>query len=205
MRGASDAALRIGIDGLRGFGIEIPEAFGPRELRIAQERPIDLAQVVRENVQRFEEDLARAGSSIAIRAEAPVIGQWDPLGLEQIVVNLLSNAIKFGTGKPIEITVERDAGLARLVVRDHGTGIAPDRVPHIFERFERGVSTRQYGGLGLGLYIVKGIVDALGGAIHVESKLDEGSSFTVELPPAGRPRRPRPSDPPRLHDKHHDR
>src|SRR5690606_1982063 len=91
--------------------------------------PIDLARVVREIVQRSEEELARSGSSVAIRAEAPVIGQWDNLGLEQIIVNLLSNAIKFGTGKPIEITVERDADLARLVVRDHGTGITPDRLP----------------------------------------------------------------------------
>jgi signal transduction histidine kinase len=157
--------------------------------------PIDLAQVVREIVQRFEEDLASSGSSVAIRAEAPVIGRWDNLGLEQVIVNLLSNAIKFGTGKPIEITVECDATLARLVVRDHGTGIAPDRVPHIFERFERGVTTRQYGGLGLGLYIVKGIVDAFGGVIHVESKLDEGSIFTVELPLAGRPTKASPERP----------
>ena len=80
-------------------------------------------------------------------------------------------------------------------MRDHGTGIAPDRVPHIFERFERGVTARQYGGLGLGLYIVKGIVDAFGGVIHVESKLDEGSSFTVELPLAGPPTKASPARP----------
>ena len=75
----------------------------------------------------------------------------------------------------------RDAK-AILVVRDHGIGIDPADQPQIFERFERAVSSRNYGGLGLGLYIVKRIVEAHGGTIRVDSKPGEGAAFTVELP-----------------------
>jgi signal transduction histidine kinase len=75
------------------------------------------------------------------------------------------------------------------VVTDHGIGIASDRLPHIFERYERAVSARQYGGLGLGLYIARVIVEALGGAVHATSPgPGAGATFTVDLPlvPGGR-------------------
>ena len=71
---------------------------------------------------------------------------------------------------------------ARLVVRDQGIGIAPEHLSRIFERFERAVSAHNYGGLGLGLYIVRQIVEAHGGAIHVTSTPGEGSTFVVDLP-----------------------
>ena len=70
----------------------------------------------------------------------------------------------------------------RIAVRDHGIGIAPEALERIFERFERAVSSRNYGGLGLGLYIVRRIVEAHGGTIRVESAPGEGSTFLVELP-----------------------
>lgn len=96
--------------------------------------------------------------------------------------NLLSNAVKFGAGKPIEISIEQAQGRARLEVKDHGIGIAPERRERIFERFERAVSARHYGGLGLGLDICRRIVEAHGGSIRVESELGHGAKFTVELP-----------------------
>jgi signal transduction histidine kinase len=71
---------------------------------------------------------------------------------------------------------------ARLTVRDHGIGIAKDDVGRIFGRFERAVSSRHYGGLGLGLYVAQEIVEAHGGRILVQSKPGEGSAFTVLLP-----------------------
>jgi signal transduction histidine kinase len=70
-------------------------------------------------------------------------------------------------------------------VRDHGIGIPPDRLKHIFGRFERAVSTRSYGGLGLGLYIARSFVETLGGSIRAESMPGSGATFTVELPSAG--------------------
>ena len=98
------------------------------------------------------------------------------------MVNLISNAIKFGRAKPIEIELGETPDQVTLTVIDHGIGIAPDRLPHIFERFERAVSTAHYGGLGLGLYIAREIVVALGGSIRAESELGVGSTFVVTLP-----------------------
>jgi signal transduction histidine kinase len=72
-------------------------------------------------------------------------------------------------------------------VRDHGIGIAPDKLPHIFERFARAVPVREYGGLGLGLYIAHESVSALGGAVHVDSTPGVGTCFTVLLPRSGPP------------------
>ncbi len=155
-----------------------------------QMEEVDLASVVQDVTERFGETLQHAHCPLSLHAEAPIVGQWDHVRLEQVVTNLIANAAKFGAGKPIEITVDAQDGTARLVVRDHGIGIAPDRLPHVFGRFERAVSVREYGGLGLGLYIVREIVSALGGSVRAESTVGIGSTFTVELPRA----RPAPSE-----------
>ncbi len=105
--------------------------------------------------------------------------------LEQIVGNLLSNAVKYGAGRPVDVGVSADGATATLVVRDHGIGIPPEDLPRIFERFERAASSRQQSGFGLGLWIVRRLVDALGGRIDVRSAPDEGSTFRVELPRRG--------------------
>ncbi|MDI3290155.1 MASE1 domain-containing protein [Polyangium sp. 15x6] len=149
---------------------------------------VDLPAVVRDVTERFTEDLSRAACPMTLHAEPSMVGRWDHIRLEQVVTNLISNAIKFGSGRPIEIWVGEADGMARLTVRDHGIGIPPDRLPYIFERFERAVSSRAYAGLGLGLYIVRSIVEALGGSIRVESTVGSGTMFTVELPRAGPPR-----------------
>ncbi|WP_437895326.1 AAA family ATPase [Sorangium sp. So ce124] len=146
---------------------------------------VDLAAVVREVVTRLELNLARAGCEVSIHDEGPAVGFWDRSRLDQVVTNLLSNAIKFGASKPIEIHIGHHAGIARLIVRDHGIGIETAHTARIFERFARAVSTRHYGGFGLGLYISRSIVQAHGGSIRVESQLGEGAAFTVELPCAG--------------------
>jgi signal transduction histidine kinase len=139
--------------------------------------------VVKEMVEQLSEELARAQCKLAMRVpDQPVLGRWDRLRLEQVVANLLSNAAKFGQGKPVQIAVEQTADTARLVVEDHGIGIPPEYLSHIFERFERAVSPRQYGGLGLGLYIVRAIVEAMGGTVRAQSTVGAGASFVVELP-----------------------
>jgi signal transduction histidine kinase len=99
-----------------------------------------------------------------------------------VIANLLSNACKYGAGKPIRVEVGLDGKLARLSVRDHGIGIAPADRERIFERFERAASARHYGGLGLGLYITRQVVEAHGGTIRVASHAGAGSTFSVELP-----------------------
>ncbi|WP_437757688.1 AAA family ATPase [Sorangium sp. So ce1389] len=144
--------------------------------------PVDLAEAVGEVVERLGGRVAQSGSPVSVRAEPCVVGSWDRSRLEQVISNLLDNALKFGGGKPIEITVARRDGTAELAVHDQGIGIPAERLPHVFERFERAVSSRHFGGLGLGLHVVKSIVEALGGAVRAESRPGEGSRFTVELP-----------------------
>ena len=146
--------------------------------------PTELIDVVREVAARFRPQLERAGCELQVVAEAPVRGTWDRSRLDQVVTNLLSNAIKFGAGRPIEVHVEGAPDGARLTVRDHGIGIDPVDLGRVFGRFERAVSARNYGGLGLGLFISREIVVAHGGRIEVESHSKEGSTFTVTLPRA---------------------
>jgi signal transduction histidine kinase/CHASE3 domain sensor protein len=152
--------------------------------------PVDLVAVVRDVVARNDDELKRARCEIRLELEPSPSGEWDRMRIEQIVTNLLSNAIKYGAGRPVEIRVDGDENAARLIVRDQGIGIRPEHQARIFERFERAVSKSDYGGFGLGLWIVRQIVDAHGGEIHVTSTPGEGSVFTVELPrrrPSGRP------------------
>jgi PAS domain S-box-containing protein len=143
---------------------------------------VDLRAVVEDVVSRSAEEARRAGCAIRLDAKGSAVGHWDRMRVEQIASNLISNAIKYGAGKPIEITIETEGSTARLSVRDHGIGIAPQLQSRIFERFERLVSAREYGGLGLGLWIVRQIIDALGGTVRVSSVEGAGSTFTVELP-----------------------
>ena len=148
---------------------------------------VDLVAVVREVAARFQPDLANARSFLSMQLPESLVGCWDPMRLDQVVTNFLSNAVKYGAGKPIEISVRSEGGRAILTVRDHGIGIATADQRRIFERYGRAVSAEHYGGLGLGLWIVRVYVDAMGGSIHVASEPGRGSVFTVELPLAGAP------------------
>ncbi len=142
---------------------------------------VDLSEVVREVLSRFGEEIARASCALEIQAEQPVVGHWDRIRVEQLVTNLVANALKYGRGKPVLVTVGGEGDSAVLRVRDQGIGIDPDKLPHIFERFERAASPT-YGGLGLGLYIARQIVAAHGGDIRAVSKPNQGAEFTVVLP-----------------------
>ncbi|QSQ27175.1 PAS domain S-box protein [Pyxidicoccus parkwayensis] len=152
---------------------------------------VDLAELVRELVARYEPQAQRAQARILVEAKAAVVGTWDRSRLEQVVSNLLSNALKYGAGRPVRVRVESRGEVARLMVRDEGIGIEPQSLHRIFQRFERAVSERHYGGLGLGLYITRQIVEAHCGTVLAESTPGQGATFTVTLPLAG----PSESDP----------
>ncbi|MCE9668331.1 GAF domain-containing protein [Myxococcus stipitatus] len=146
---------------------------------------LDLAALTRELVSRMSEELARAGSDVRLMADAVVVGHWDRLRLEQVLVNLLSNAAKYGAGRPVTVQVESRGQVAELAVRDEGIGVAEEEQERIFERFERSAAVQHFKGLGLGLWITRRIVEAHGGVIRVRSQPGKGSTFTVELPLPG--------------------
>jgi PAS domain S-box-containing protein len=143
---------------------------------------VDLAEAVREVASRFEAQAAQTGAALRVETPGAVPGRWDRLKLEQVLTNLLDNALKYGPGKPVHVRLEADPARVRVTVRDEGIGIAPESLARIFGRFERAVSERNYGGLGLGLYITRTIVEAMGGEIRVASEPGRGAAFTVELP-----------------------
>jgi signal transduction histidine kinase len=130
----------------------------------------------------MDEELSRYGCETVLEAEYPVVGCWDRLRLEQVLMNLLSNACKYGRKEPIHVRVEAAPGLARLSVRDEGYGIAPEDQERIFQRFQRADATRHIQGLGLGLWICRQIAEAHGGKLRVESEPGKGSTFILELP-----------------------
>jgi signal transduction histidine kinase len=144
--------------------------------------PADLAAIARDTGEAFEPLLRREGCSFRLRADAPVVGEWDATQLGQMLSSLLDNARKFGAGKPVEVAIQREGDEATLSVRDHGEGIPPDRISHIFDAFERAVSLAHHGGLGLGLFIARAIVEGHGGSLTVDSHPGEGATFTARLP-----------------------
>ena len=146
-----------------------------------QAEAMDLGESAREVVEQHEWEARNAGCALSLRAD-PVVGRWDKLRIEQVLTNLLANAIKYGAGKPVEVAVERVDGTATLMIRDHGIGISKEDQERIFDRFERAVSVRSYGGMGLGLYVARQIVLAHGGSIRIQSAPGQGSTFTVNLP-----------------------
>jgi signal transduction histidine kinase len=150
-------------------------------------RPVDLHAVVEAAIEAVRPAATARGTTIAAELDAaagPVVG--DPARLQQVTWNLLSNAIKFTPhGGRVEVRLFRDGDHAGLVVRDDGVGIAPDFLPHVFERFRQADSsrTRAFGGLGLGLAIVRHLVEAHGGTVCAESAgTGKGAAFTVRLP-----------------------
>jgi signal transduction histidine kinase len=144
--------------------------------------PFDLVAVVREVIERLRESAVEAGCAISLDGRGPIEGRWDRLRIEQVLTNLLSNAFKYAARRPIVVSVARAGDEAVLEVRDEGPGIAEEQMPRLFERFERADSTRNYGGMGLGLYVAREIAQAHGGTIAANNLPGGGASFTVRLP-----------------------
>jgi signal transduction histidine kinase len=111
-----------------------------------------------------------------------VRGKWDKFRIEQVVTNLLTNAARYGEGKLIEVSVSKSDEYAKICVKDSGRGIAPEDQDKIFQRFERISASDQIKGLGIGLFIVKEIVQMHKGTIEVKSELNHGSEFIVTIP-----------------------
>jgi signal transduction histidine kinase len=149
-------------------------------------RDTDLSALVQEVVERHAEVARQSRCEVSVEARERIVGRWDAQRLREVVSQLVANAIKFGSGSPVRIELSRDGDLASLVVRDEGGGIGPADQERIFQRFERAVSVRNYGGLGVGLWLAREIARAHGGQVSVESAPGEGASFSLRLPLATR-------------------
>jgi signal transduction histidine kinase len=159
-----------------------------------QENNVELADIVEHTVQSFRPDVDDKRITVKVHLPpAPCRIFGDAHRLQQIVWNLLSNAIKFTPPEgEIILDVTCSATEARLLVRDNGDGIDPAVLPHVFDRFRQGDSSpgRRHRGLGLGLAIVRHLVEAHGGSVTAASDgPGHGASFSVTLPLAGPERR----------------
>lgn len=142
----------------------------------------DLVALAEGVVQRFLPEFRRRQCKLAGPRPGRILAWVDRLRTEQVISILLSNALKYGGGRPVELNVWQEDGRARLSVKDLGIGIAGADQERIFRRFERAASSSHYGGLGLGLFIARAIVEAEGGYIRVESEPGRGSSFEIDFP-----------------------
>jgi signal transduction histidine kinase len=153
-----------------------------RDLALERERT-DLADLVRDVISRYEDAAAEAGSRIDLSISGPAVGCWDRSRLDQVVTNLVGNAVKYGQGAPITVSVSSgSSGHVRLTVRDGGPGIPLEHQERIFGQFERANDSENMPGMGLGLWLVRRIVTAHGGAINVDSLPGRGATFSVLLP-----------------------
>lgn len=140
----------------------------------------DLVLLLKKNIDRYRESF-----KVEIEEKLPesLKGHWDPTKIEIVINNLLSNAIHYGEGRKIEVEAYLyDPNTARFTVKDHGIGIRPEDLERIFLKFERGVSFKNYGGIGLGLFLSRRIVEDHHGKIWVTSVPGVGTTFYVELP-----------------------
>ena len=149
----------------------------------APPRPVNLAEVLEDAAPALSELAVRAGNTLTVAATPPLwIEGYDSL-LFRLVFNLAENAIKYTpAGGKIEVALQQQNGSAILEVRDNGPGIAPEAQEHIFDRFYRGDPAREGNGTGLGLALVRSIVQLHKGQIRLSSVLGEGSCFYVTLP-----------------------
>lgn len=163
---------------------------GERERRLPEvaRQQVDLGQIVEKALRPFRP--AHPMREFRLHAPEAVTAMGDAIRIEQIVASLVSNAIKYSEeGAPVYITLERSQTEARIDVRDEGRGIPIDRIEEVFEKFRRLESSlrMETGGVGIGLFIVRQLVTAMGGRIEVASEVGKGSTFTVVLPTGGTP------------------
>jgi phosphoserine phosphatase RsbU/P len=119
---------------------------------------------------------------LRVETRGDVVGNWDPDRLAQVISNLISNAIQHGAGTPVTVTAENDDNTATLAVHNGGAPIPQDLMPSVFEPLARSGYDNGLHNIGLGLFIVRAIVTAHGGAITVTSSSDLGTTFMAQLP-----------------------
>jgi signal transduction histidine kinase len=155
------------------------------KLRLRRQ-PADLVELAREAVGVVS--ASQPGRQVELVAEDAVYARVDPLRLGQVLTNLLENALKFSPpGRPIQVAVAADGAEARLAVRDYGAGVPEAERTLVFDRFYQAREAERQGGMGLGLFLSRQIVDLHDGSIALEAPEDGGTRVVVRLPLAERP------------------
>jgi signal transduction histidine kinase len=145
--------------------------------------PTDLNDLIRQTVEMYEDVADERDVRIETATTSELVASVDRNRLRQVLANLLDNAIKYTpSGGRIEVRAGREADAVVVRVKDTGAGIPAEELPRIWERLYRGDKSRSTRGLGLGLSLVKAIVQAHGGEVSVESELGVGSTFVLRLP-----------------------
>lgn len=143
----------------------------------------DISELLKEILNRTKEQFRASGSGEPVVENfVEAYGDWDPLRIDQVLTNIITNAIRYGQGKPVSIKIKNFQESVRISIKDQGLGIAKSDQEKIFQRYERGLLAREVSGLGLGLFICQQIVEAHGGSIWVESEINQGATFFVDLP-----------------------
>ncbi len=146
-------------------------------------RDLDLAELVRETVALYDHVATDVGVHLVTRLAPDVVVRGDRQRILQVAANLVDNAVKYtAAGGHIVLEVTREGAWGRLAVVDDGIGIAPEDLPHVWERLFRGDRSRSERGLGLGLSLVKAVVEAHHGEVTLRSEVGKGSTFEVRLP-----------------------
>ncbi len=149
-------------------------------------QPLDLAALLEDACELFRPVAEDAGVDLQLalpNPDAPITAMADPAKLQRVVANLIDNAVKFTpAGGAVRVAAEQIGRSVHVSVHDTGIGIAPDEIGRVFDRFYRSDRSRSTPGNGLGLSLVRAIVEAHGGQVAVVSRPGEGSTFTVQLP-----------------------
>jgi two-component system, OmpR family, sensor kinase len=143
---------------------------------------LNLSELVADVVNDYNLLIVRSGSVMISSIQNEIVGLFDRMAVSRIVENLLTNAVKYGRGRPIELTLTAASGIAQIIVRDNGIGIADGDTERIFNRFERAVSRDTHSGFGVGLWLVRNLAESMDGSITVIGESGVGSTFTVNLP-----------------------
>ena len=146
----------------------------------------DLVALAADVVERLTERAAASGCEIVLVKQVEAApATFDALRMEQVITNVLENAFKFGAGKPVRVVLNRSGEKTTIAVTDRGPGIEEKDRERIFGRFERAASMRNFGGLGLGLYVSREIVTAHGGTITAENEPTGGARILISMPVRG--------------------
>ena len=180
---------------LSALVVELLDASRLEQGKLVGERePVDLVELARDVARRE----SYQGRRITVSADVPVVGSYDPRRIGQVIENLVENAVKYSPDESeVRVAIAERDGQVLIDVTDQGIGIPAGDLPRIFERFHRAanVDDRRFAGMGLGLFICKGIVEQHGGRIWVESRVGAGSTFHVVLPLGAPSETPTPGGP----------